>query len=189
MAAPYSTSIALSCDMNADGSLSEKSKQRTDRGVELYIHGAVQTITLSGGRAQRDLQHTHAHLMKQYAKSVGIEERVILTEETSLDTVGQAVFTKRDIILPRNWERFIVVSHSSHIDRVQMIFGFVYGRDFDILYEAVDDRASDPEVILHEWRSFEAFLETFDGVKPGDNEAIIARLFELHPLYNGLLIR
>ena len=179
----YPTSIVLSHRINPDNSLSEQTKKRVDKGIELYYGKEVDTMTFSGGYADKEATMTHADAMSLYALQQGMSQNDLFLEEKSLDTVGQAIFSKRDIIIPQNWERLTVVSHDYHLPRVRTIFGFVYGRDFDIHYVGVPDLQKDCQSIESERKSLEAFLKTFEGVKSGNDEQILNALIERHPLY------
>lgn len=182
----YDTVIILSQQINPDLTLTNESAGRVERGIELYRGDAASTLTMSGGFAQSDIPCSHAAAMKQYAVDKGVNPNVVFMEDSSLDTVGQAVFSKRDVIVLKNWEHLIVVSQQYHLDRVQKIFEFIFGKDFDIKYEGVPSgKARDSEVVAGQQRSLEAFLKTFEGVRAGDDKAILDRLFEKHPLYSN----
>jgi hypothetical protein len=103
--------------------------------------------------------------------------------------VGQAVFTKRDIVVPSDWNKLVVVSHDYHIDRVSKIFDFVYGPGFDIVYESVRGNDIPKEVIEYQKISLDSFLRNFEGLAVGDDDAILIRMYDKHPLYNGSLRR
>ncbi|MBI4738023.1 YdcF family protein [Candidatus Woesearchaeota archaeon] len=185
----HDTAIILSHHINPDRTLDAETKKRTDRGINLLIQGVASTLTVAGGRAQNLIPCTHALAMKNYAVSQGVHARAVMMEEHSLDTVGQALFTKRSVVVPRNWEKLVVVSHDYHLFRVKRIFDFVYGKDFDIVYESVGNDCADLGILTSQQRSLEAFLNTFKGVESGRDDDILVRLYEAHPLYNGMLRR
>lgn len=184
--ARYETAIILShTPFLPDGTLSEQTRERTDHGIALQKREETDFLTLSGGRAQPELPFTHASMMLKYVLAQGIVREEIATEEKSLDTVGQALFTKRDIVEPRNIGKLVVVSSAYHMPRVRAIFDTIYGTDFDIAYEGVptaDD--NNPVIVDAEPRRIETFLRTFDGVPRGNTHAFVKRLYGAHPLYN-----
>jgi hypothetical protein len=113
---------------------------------------------------------------------MGIPKSKIISETTSRDTVGDAVFTKRNLANPRNWQSIIVVTSAYHTDRTREIFSFIYGRPIDVVSAASDDTLS---LRASEAKSSEVFRGTFSGVMPGDDAAIFDRLTSSHPFYNG----
>lgn len=120
--------------------------------------------------------------MRNYAIDSKIPQNSILVEEDSLDTVGQAIFTKRNLIIPKNIEEFTVISHDYHGERVKLIFDFVYGNEFNPEYFFVPSSVSD-SIRDHEKNSIQAFLKTFKGVSPGNLQDILMALVKRHPFY------
>jgi len=183
----YETSIILSDHINPDGSLDEPTEARVNKSIELYFEDTIKAITMSGGYADKEAPCTHAEAMKLYALGRNVDKKDIYSEEESLDTIGQAVFSKRIVIIPENWEKLIVISHDYHIRRVKVIFDFVYGKDFDIKYVDIHSVLGDDENTLNKEKiSLEAFLKTFKGISPGNDEDIFNRLFESHSLYKNI---
>ena len=151
------TIVCLVHELNPDFSLSEQSRERTDRAVNLYFSLAGDTITMSGGLYPKDAPWTLAEAMKRYAVVNGVDEIDIFKEEESLDTVGQAIFVKRDIAVPKSFEKFIVVSHDYHMPRVKTVFDFVYGNEFQISYFCVESVLNTPQKREREQKSIDSF--------------------------------
>ena len=182
----YDTIIVLSHG-NAGNLPTEEGRQRVGKGIELYRNHSGYTITMSGKNGHNIPQGiTHAESMKRYATSMGVPGEIIIKEENSVDTVGQAVFAKKDIILPRNWEKLVVVSSDYHMERVKIIFDFVFGRDFGKGYYYSESMEDIPPLAEKEKKSLEAFFHTFRDIKSGDDKSIIERLYSEHPLYKKL---
>jgi hypothetical protein len=179
--------IILSCTLNPDQTLQEEAKKRVDKGIELYDEWLCSMLTMSGGYAENSCRDvSHAEAMLRYAAAKGVPLDDILKEEKSLDTVGQAFFTKREILVPRNWADIIVVSSDYHLHRVKFIFGFILGDDFKVEYEGVDTGLLyDAKTSEEEFSKTRGFVETFKGVMPGNDEQIKEALFTRHPLYVG----
>jgi len=178
------TAIVLSHHVHPDGSLSTETRRRVDKGIEHYVKNDADTLTVSGGYATKDVPFAHANCMAEYAIVSGIPAKSIYRESQSLDTVGQVIFLKDDIIVPNNWNRFIVVTSDYHITRAMLIFNFVFGRDFDIQYSPVPTLGEISDTVrAKEASSVSTFLRTFEGVRAGDTAALVERLFSAHPLY------
>lgn len=190
MAESYDAAITLSHKINPDGTLTDESRERVDRSVEMLFHGAMPNIVMAGGHNGRNNTSeptTHAQAMKQYAVSKGVFAGKVYLEEDSVDTVGQLLFSKKQLVVPNNWGKLVVISHDYHAPRVMEISKIVFGDEFAIGFEFVrtNGSASDPQVIQRERTSLDAFLRTFAGVTPGKTEDLLARLYEAHPLYKG----
>jgi uncharacterized SAM-binding protein YcdF (DUF218 family) len=52
-----------------------------------------------------------AHLMKDYALREGIPDDMIVVQDKSLDTVGDALFTKIEVTELKGWRNLAVVTH------------------------------------------------------------------------------
>lgn len=172
--------------------LSDETLERVDKGIALYRAGAARTITMSGAHNFNNrLQEscTHAYAMGFYAASNGVPPQDLRLEDLSLDTVGQAVFTKAVFALPRQWKDIVVVTSDYHVGRVQRIFDFIYGDDCAVRYESVPtDEVTRQERSLSEAKATATFEKQFEGVPRGDTESIVRRLVDPekgHGYYTG----
>jgi uncharacterized SAM-binding protein YcdF (DUF218 family) len=181
----YDAAIVLANLMDAQGRLNDETRARMDCAIALYRAGDVPLIVTSGWDYRDDSDLPIALAMRRYAMEAhGIPEAALIAETTARDTVGDAVFTKLHLALPRGWSRVAVVTSAYHGARSLEVFSFVYGPRFEVaLRTAVSDDT--PALREAEARSIAAFRGTFDGVAPGDDAAIFARLRERHPFYNG----
>ena len=184
----YKTAIILAYELNKEKNgkyvLSLSTKRRTDLGIDLLKKGDVETLIMSADCSHRYEGLSLAEAMREYALSHGVEDKRIIKEEASLDTVGQLVFCKLGILKPRNWTQVIIVSDKWHIPRVQKIGGFVFP-DYKVKYISASNETKQEEKNLGEEEgSLNKFQNTFLGVAPGDDSAILERLLEKHELYN-----
>jgi hypothetical protein len=185
----YDSILPLSYEIEVGScALKEDSRIRLDVGIELFRHGYSRSGTLiTIGNYSRSFPNapvTIAEVMKRYAIERGIPTKAIIKEENSLDTAGNAFFTKRDIMCPRRWKSLAVVTSRYHMARVRYIFGFIYGKDY--LIDVVGTESvlnDDSNQIAHEKRNLKIFNDTFKGIIPGDDTAISQRMFSTHKLY------
>ena len=60
-----------------------------------------------------------AEAMKEYAISEGVPTDLILIEQESKDTLGNAYFTKVNILEPNNWKNVLVITSDFHLERTK----------------------------------------------------------------------
>lgn len=181
------TCIVLSHKFNDDDSIDEETKKRLMMGLYHVLDGRSKSLVLSGGIEVKN-SVTYAEKMKQRIQEQIHIAAPIYLENQSLDTVGQAIFCRRDIIDPQGFKSFRVITHKYHGQRTQDIFDFVFpaSQGYIVDYFGIplaEDTQEELEKSLHELDSDDAFHRTFEGVEAGDIDAIIRRLYEKHPLY------
>lgn len=181
----YDAVIVLANLMDEKGILNQETRSRVDTAVQALRSNYVPLLVTCGWAYRNDSDICIADAMKRYAvDQLHVTKSIIIAETNPRDTVGDAVFTKRNLAVPRNWSKILLVTSAYHADRSHAIFSFIYGANFhvDIIPTPSDQNAQLQEA---ETRSMEAFRSTFDGVAPGDDEAIFERLRSRHPFYNG----
>lgn len=166
---------------------------RVDKAVELYNSGVAPYIIMSGKWwALREIkpEHTEAYYMREYAIDKGVPEEAILTEENSLDTIGNIFFTKRDILEPQGWKNFIIISSDYHEKRVGYIIDKILGPEYTYDFVAVPPtNIPEERVMIYkelEGKSLEK-MEKFFGANPLADTRNIKELeqllFSYHPYY------
>ena len=105
----YDAVLVLSCNPE------KEMAGRINIAMPIYFKRAYE-IGLSGSRSEE---------MKEMILRNNSLESEILSEDFSKDTVGNAVFSKIILALPRKWKNIAVVSSREHIPRVSKIFSFV----------------------------------------------------------------
>jgi len=175
--------IVLAHLMDEFGNLNNETRSRLSTAYDLLMTGEAPFIVPCGWAYREDSNICIADAMATHAERImGIPEGMIITETASRDTVGDAVFTKRNLANPRNWRNIVVVTSAYHAERTREIFSFVYGWPVPVVPAPSDDT---PESRAAEARSVAAFRRTFAGISPGDDAAIFERLATRHPFYNG----
>lgn len=185
--------IVLGGEINDDGSLPPKMKNRVEAGIRLLKEKQAGKIILAGsysfwfdeiGKRPTFLE---AEVMKRYCLEEGVSVEDILVETQSKDTVGNAYFTKVNILEPHNWRKLIVVSSISHIKRAKAIFDLVLGPNYEINYLGIDDGIVGQEKVereAREERTIKALMDVLGDIVPGDNEKTKNFLFTVHPGYS-----
>ncbi len=76
--------------------------------------------------------YTEAQKMKKALVAMGVNSELILLEEDSKDTIGNAYFVKTNIVVPRGMRRLLVVCADFHVIRVRFIFHKIFGNEYTI---------------------------------------------------------
>lgn len=126
--------VVLGAGLQADGTISQLSKQRLDAAIKTYRHHPCPLI-LSGKwtlLSPTEYRTTEAAAMKTYARSQGIPPADILLEPSSMDTAGNAYFVAKEFLTPRGWRHILVVTSDFHEDRAKYLFRHILGRRYTI---------------------------------------------------------
>ncbi|NRA38646.1 MAG: YdcF family protein [Planctomycetes bacterium] len=174
--------IVLGNLMDHLGHLNDESIARMDLAREKTHESHVEVLMTCGWDYRDDTEITIADAMRSYGISCGISAELIVSEIHSRDTVGDAVFSKINLIKNRNTNNILVVTSDYHVRRTREIFNFVYGDQFQItVIGAFAGKHSRPS----EDESLSAFRQTFLGIAAGDDVAIYNCMCSRHPFYNG----
>lgn len=181
--------IAILSEQSVNNEISPETKQRIKLGLELKKRDLSDILVMSGkeipgNRTNEGL--SYAFLMREYAISFGVCPKSILLEEESLDTVGQAFFIKKNILIPNHYKSMVVVSSDYHIKRVKIIFDFICGKDYNLKYFYANTIKMRYEKTKNkEEKSLNTFLSFFKEIESGNDEQILKKLFTSHPLYKN----
>jgi uncharacterized SAM-binding protein YcdF (DUF218 family) len=182
---PYDAVIVLANQMDAEGNLNDETRARVDVAIDTLEAGRAPLLVMCGWDYRDDSDIRIADAMRRYAvEHRSVDASRVITEIASRDTVGDAVFTRRNLAAMFGARRILVATSQYHAARSLDIFTFVYGPSFHIDVAGAGDPATDAQLIS-EARSLDAFRATFAGVTPGDIDAIFERLRGRHPFYNG----
>ena len=180
--------VALACEFTPDlMDIGQETQQRMDVAIDLVEREDL-PLVVSGNYPFR--WHTApprslAQLMKSYAVEQGLPEPMVIVEDSSLDTIGNALFTKVEVTSPRGWNQIAVVTSNSHVPRSKHIFEHVMGPNCHI--DVIGSGAAE------EARRFQQLSElvgsvlmhaVLAGTEPGDTAAIQTRLFKIIPGYS-----
>ena len=181
--------VILGGGISQDGKLKQTTINRLDKGIELFNQGIARYIILSG-KYSSELDYipvtTEAKAMAKYLEDKGIPEDRILLEEESMDTIGNAYFTKVKILKPRNWKNIVVVTSDFHIPRAEYIFRKVLGKGYKVRFVGAPtgfSRRKLKELMDEENRVFNLIKNWIENIPDGHDEAFEKFIFNLHPAY------
>lgn len=176
--------IVLANEMDREGNLNLESRKRVELACDSYFDKRSTTLVTCGWNYRKDSELNIGDVLKQYAVKAGVPAENIITELNSRDTVGDAFFTKVNIVSGKGWRKLLVVTSDYHVSRTSNIFRFIYGPQYQI--EVIGAAGFDtPEKQASEQKSNAAFNNTFENAEAGNDEVILTRLSTRHPFYNG----
>jgi uncharacterized SAM-binding protein YcdF (DUF218 family) len=177
--------IVLGNFMDESGRLNLESSSRLDLAIDLFVNGKHDYIITCGWNYNSQYNFPIAESMKSYIiQNSNIDCKLIFTETNSRDTVGDAIFSKINVVNKKSVTNLLVVTSDYHILRTQKIFSFVYGKKYRVEVEGSKNTHIKDKALLED-ESLKAFYETFKGIQTGNDDLILNRLCSNHPFYNG----
>src|SRR3989344_6349051 len=177
--------IILGQMLNDDGSMINILKRRLDRALSISNNNSLFIVV--GGKANKKSPFSEAKVMSDYLLSKNILKRRIIREESSLDTIGNVFFLKRDILLKKRIKDLVIVTSSFHIPRTKIIFNKILGPSYNVEFVKTHD-FFDFYVIKHQILGIEKKLtaiisDMLSNIKDG-NDSQITKMLKLHPFYS-----
>ena len=177
--------IVLGNLIDESGQLNQESCFRLDLAIDEFHKKKYAFVVTSGWDYRDDSNIAIADAMKSYiVNNSHISHELVLTETNSRDTVGDAIFTKINIIKKKSLNNLLIVTSDYHVSRTHKIFSYIYGEQY--IVKVIGVETSKKKLLSKlEQKSLDAFYKTFNGVKSGDDDLIYKRLCAEHPYYNG----
>ena len=155
--------------------LSHESK----KAVELFNENRAKMILMSGGfsfHLKNTTRVNEADSMKEYAVSLGINAKSIVTERESTHTLANAYLCKKLFCEPRDWKDIVIVASSDHMPRVQYVFNKVFGPSYSLTYQKsrrVISLLRYAKEIIHEIGSMRLTKNWLNHIEDGDDKRIL----------------
>ncbi|MDC1048682.1 YdcF family protein [Flavobacteriaceae bacterium] len=179
----YDCIIVLANEMDIDGNLNHDSLSRLNQAVKTYFSNSSSYLITCGWNYRKDSSLYIGNVMRDYAIRLGVPPDKIITELNPRDTVGDAFFTKQNILFGKGWKKLLVVTSDYHVNRTSIVFRFIYGSGYNI--DVIGSESQKNDYTFSEMKSLESFKKTFKNLKSGDNFKIYERMLNKHPFYNG----
>jgi len=180
--------IVLSHEMDFNGKLNHESSLRAVTAKNIFQENRNSTIITCGWDY---LEGCSLKLSQAVASYIHIKHKIslksLIQEPNSRDTVGDAVFTRRNIVDKKKFKKLAIVSSLYHLPRVKEIFEFVYGDSFDLTFFSSDFKSS-KNYEESEQSSLNDFRNTFSNIEKGNIKKIYKVLLNHHPLYKDMMI-
>jgi hypothetical protein len=182
----YDAIIVLGGGYRPNFNITKETLSRMQRGIELFLKKKANKIIVSSGFIRKKQKITEAEVLFQYCLKKGLRMKDIIKEEFSLDTIGNAFFSRKYIIDVNKFSDLIVVTSDVHMKRSKYIFNKVFGKKYRIKFAKSITGFKEKcleNFIKTEERSLFFAKEFFNGLKDGDIDSIEKRLFMFHPHY------
>ena len=138
-------------------------EKRLDRAIEMQTGEYI--ITLSAGTVYKPPPRDtdgfpifESTAGARYLISRGINPELVLTENCSYDTIGNAYFSRVIHVDPRNFRSLLIITSDFHLPRTQKVFNWVYGlspvREYFLDFQSVKDEGI-PHDVLEKRRAAE----------------------------------
>lgn len=111
--------IVLGGGLTRTGTVPLEVKKRIDCALPYLEHKDISKLICSGGYTREGVHTSEAAAMKKYAVKRGADESRIVLEENSLETIGNALFTRA--MIPSG-VKVVIFTSKSHMKRALMIF-------------------------------------------------------------------
>ena len=173
--------------MDSNGELDKETLARIELAIELYKKKEFDFIITSGrdykGNSDIKIGEAVAEIIKdQYS----IAKNKVLVDVLSRDTVGDAFFLRRNLITPHGINSITVVTTNYHVQRTDMIFKKFFLPNISVTTVGAKIALDNlEELLVHEKKSYLAFLTTFEKVDLSNDNAVFSALSLKHPFYNG----
>ena len=173
--------------MDADGQLDLETSARIKLGVELHRRKKTDFIITTGWNHRSDSCTKIGHVVaRDLDLSYRINSDEILVDIESRDTVGDAFFLRKNILIPFRIRSVTVVTSDYHVPRAEHIFKMFLTPRVEVVTVGVElGIIIDDNIRARELHSQAAFLRTFKDVDLWNDLEVCRTLSEQHPFYNG----
>ena len=173
--------------MDSNGELDKETLSRIELAIELYKRKEFDFIITSGRNYKDNSDIKIGEVVAEIIRDrCSIAKNKVLVDVLSRDTVGDAFFLRRNVITPYKINSITVVTTNYHVQRADMIFKKFFLPSISVktvgAKMALDNLE---ELLVHEKKSYLAFLATFDKVDLSSDRAVFSVLSLKHPFYNG----
>lgn len=135
--------IILGGGITPDGQLTRLSKQRLDKGIELFQKGLTSKLVALGELRSTYFENaiqfdiSGAERRAKYLMEHGIPESAIQKIEKGRDTIGEGL-ASRDFYRTQPEKNFLLVTSEKHMPRALWIFRCLFGGGYEIEPVGVD---------------------------------------------------
>lgn len=183
--------ILLGAGISYSGELPYDAKTRVKKAYKLLKRDKIQKLILSGGfTSSKFPKISEAKLYEIFLTSKGIPKKNLIMEENSLDTLGNAIFSKK-LILKNNLTKdgrkeIALITSSFHMKRSLFVFQYIFGDSFTFTpFRSFPLSTGTLIRKFKEFKKFEATRLFFTNIQKGDHLKSEKLLKTILPLYHS----
>lgn len=178
--------VCLSHELDENNNLSLDSKNRLRKSSQVFFENSCEIFITTGWKIKKNLKQPLSSIMADYiVKNSDISMNSVFEEPNAKDTVGEAVFIKKNFFLKRNdFNEIYVITSDWHLNRAKEIFKFVFGdKDDPVLHFKEIYGESQCKIKEENNQSIIKFRKMIDSCKRGNIEEIYSKMLQEHTLY------
>lgn len=163
---------------NINRTQSQILESRLRLALMLFREGRARRIVVTGKARSTVGGRMESEIMRDYLVDHGVGRRSILMERHSMNTIGNAFFTK---LLIGRQESLLVVTSDFHVPRARYIFNKIFGRKCRIEVEgSPTDKRIYARAVGFEKASFNHVRSRLRGINErSSKEVVLKRLGEI----------
>jgi vancomycin permeability regulator SanA len=143
--------VVFGAQVHDDGSPSTALVDRVTTGADLYKHGTVPILIMSGAVGASG--YDEAQVMRQMAVEQGVPARDIIVDSHGVNTNATVADTLA-IFRSRDFRRVLAVSHFYHLPRVKLAYERAGVEVYTVPAESTGPIAETPRLVLREIPAF-----------------------------------
>ncbi|MBF8249797.1 MAG: hypothetical protein HW400_398 [Candidatus Levybacteria bacterium] len=181
----YDVILTLGNGLTEDWKLPGIVASRLKKVADLYLQKIAGKIIVCGRWSINwDIEGiqpptTEAEEMRKTLLSLGVANQDIIKEEWSRDTIGNAYFSKINIIEPNNFKKILVVCSDFHLQRAQFLFRKIIGSEYRMDFITTPTESShDPKFMKMEEGVLQRQIKFLKDMKDGDDLYLKTRLYD-----------
>lgn len=176
--------VLLAGGLTKRGKLPYNSCKRADIAINLIKNKKISKLILSGGLKNKYSIEAKAYY--DYLIKNGLKKSLLLIEEKSKDTIGNAIYSKELILKEKLDKSIILITSNFHLKRAMMIFEHIFGTSFFI--EGIASKSRIFHKIKHrviQWRNNQIDKIILLYIRPGDHKTAKKVIKKYLPMYNN----
>ncbi len=171
--------IILGAGIDEKGRLPKETAKRIKEGLKVYQEKKAPFL-LSGKYSfahnkEKPPKITEAEVMKDYLLNLGVEEKHILLDKESEDTILSAYNAKTKFLIPREEKEVVIITSDINMERVEYVFYKVLGKDYKLHFVGTISAipCQTKGMIRAKQRALtEKAVSLLDNIEEGDHEKI-----------------
>jgi uncharacterized SAM-binding protein YcdF (DUF218 family) len=182
--------IVLGKEGNNTGiALTEDTRRSVEKAVELFRTHKADILLMSGAYSfslPERPRKLESEKMMEYAISRGVPDNAILKEEQSLDTTGNAYYTRGMIDDMQSIKQVIVVTVDYHMNRARYLFEKAFGDAYGITFVEAPSGLTGEALKTKqdgEKKTLDLMRVVFEAITNGDYRDFRSTVERTHPLY------